>query len=104
ATLNVSDGNGRSCQFNVSWTPPASGQGGYHYELASQINGGSWTSLAWTTGTTHNLMVNQANSDLPHSFRVRARSLSSGQYSAWSGWRTVTGATTSCDYSANSTT
>lgn len=101
-TANVFEG--QTCRFNVSWVPPTNGQGTYHYEFAVQINGGSWSSIAWTTGTTHNMIVGQNNAGLPHFFRVRARTFSNGQYSAWSGWRTTpSSVSTACSTAYNST-
>jgi RHS repeat-associated protein len=105
ASITVNTGDAQTCRFNVSWVPGTGGTGTYHYELAVQTNtGGAWTSIAWTTGTAHNMIVNHANVGLPHSFRVRARTLSNGQYSAWSSWRTSGAATTACSTTYNSTT
>ncbi|HEX5055690.1 MAG TPA: fibronectin type III domain-containing protein [Gammaproteobacteria bacterium] len=98
ATLSVDDLDGHSCQFNVGWTPSTGGQGAYHYQVEVQINSGSWTSLAWTTGTSYNLLVHGNDSGDPHVFRVRARTLSNNVYSPWGAWRTGSAVTTSCGY------
>ncbi len=99
ASLSVDDLDGVSCRFDLDWTPSSGGQGTYQYELAAQINNsGSWNTLAWTPGTSHNFIVHQNDSGDPHVFRVRARTLSNGQYSPWGAWRTSGSFTTSCAY------
>ncbi|HEX5055193.1 MAG TPA: fibronectin type III domain-containing protein [Gammaproteobacteria bacterium] len=103
ASISANVFDGQTCRFNVSWTPPTSGQGNYHYEFALQINGGSWTNTAWTTGTSYNMIVGQNNAGQPHLFRVRARSLINGQYSAWGSWRTSSSYSTNCNTAYNST-